>query len=144
MNTQDDLLEDGLVGSPCSPRDSQESSPTPQFQSMNSSAFSLFYDNVKRKAFYPSLFSLLQIHPRAQMNQEENKWRACLHSKVKHWAEACRPFREGCETWCCHSCFIHTSRLSNRRLGKLREKLEIRQNNFLGKLSVHVMSSGEW
>ena len=26
-----DLLYDGLVGSPCSPRDSQESSPTPQF-----------------------------------------------------------------------------------------------------------------
>ena len=30
----------GLVGSPCSPRDSQESSPTPQFKSINSSAFS--------------------------------------------------------------------------------------------------------
>ena len=28
----------GLVGSPCSPRDSQESSPTPQFKSINSSA----------------------------------------------------------------------------------------------------------
>ena len=28
-----DLLYDGLVGSPCSPRDSQESSPTPQFSS---------------------------------------------------------------------------------------------------------------
>ena len=27
------LLQDGLVGSPCSPRDSQESSPTPQFVS---------------------------------------------------------------------------------------------------------------
>ena len=26
-----DLLQDGLVGSPCSPRDSQESSPAPQF-----------------------------------------------------------------------------------------------------------------
>ena len=26
-----DLLQDGLVGSPCSPRDSQESSPTPQY-----------------------------------------------------------------------------------------------------------------
>ena len=26
-----DFLSDGLVGSPCSPRDSQESSPTPQF-----------------------------------------------------------------------------------------------------------------
>ena len=31
-----DLLEDGLVGSPCSPRDSQESSATPQFKSTNS------------------------------------------------------------------------------------------------------------
>ena len=31
-----DLLWDGLVGPPCSPRDSQESSPTPQFKSINS------------------------------------------------------------------------------------------------------------
>ena len=31
-----DLFEDGLVGSPCSPRDSQEP-PTPQFKSINSS-----------------------------------------------------------------------------------------------------------
>ena len=30
----------GLVGSPCSPRDSQESSPTPQFKSINSSVLS--------------------------------------------------------------------------------------------------------
>ena len=36
------LLQDGLVGSPCSPRDSQESSPTPQFKS-NSSVLSLLY-----------------------------------------------------------------------------------------------------
>ena len=35
-----DLLQNGLVGSPCSPRDSQESSPTPQFKSINSSALS--------------------------------------------------------------------------------------------------------
>ena len=33
-----DFLQDGLVGSPCSPRDSQESSPTPQFKSISSSA----------------------------------------------------------------------------------------------------------
>ena len=33
-----DLLQNGLVGSPCSPRDSQESSPTPQFKSINSSS----------------------------------------------------------------------------------------------------------
>ena len=31
-----DLLQNELVGSPCSPRDSQESSPTPQFKSINS------------------------------------------------------------------------------------------------------------
>ena len=30
-----DLLQDGLIGSPCSPRDSQEFSPTPQFKSVN-------------------------------------------------------------------------------------------------------------
>ena len=29
-------FKDGLVGSPCSPRDSQEPSPTPQFKSINS------------------------------------------------------------------------------------------------------------
>ena len=38
-----DLLYDGLVGSPCSPRDSQESSPTPQFKSIKSSALSFLY-----------------------------------------------------------------------------------------------------
>ena len=38
-----DFLYDELVGSPCSPRDSQESSPTPQFKSINSSAHSFLY-----------------------------------------------------------------------------------------------------
>ena len=38
-----DLLQDGLVGSPCSPRYSQESSPTPQLKSINSSALSFLY-----------------------------------------------------------------------------------------------------
>ena len=37
-NPRADLLQNGLVGSPCSPRDSQESSPTPQVKSINSSA----------------------------------------------------------------------------------------------------------
>ena len=40
MNIQDWFPLDGLVGSPCSPRDSQESSPTPQLKSINSSALS--------------------------------------------------------------------------------------------------------
>ena len=34
------FLQNGLVGSPCSPRDSQESSPTPQFKTINSSVLS--------------------------------------------------------------------------------------------------------
>ena len=37
------LLYDGLVGPPCSPRDSQESSPTPQFKSINYLALSFLY-----------------------------------------------------------------------------------------------------
>ena len=36
-------IQGWLVGSPCSPRDSQESSPAPQFKSINSSALSLSY-----------------------------------------------------------------------------------------------------
>ena len=39
-NPRADLLQNGLVGSPCSPRDSQESSPKPQFKSINSLALS--------------------------------------------------------------------------------------------------------
>ena len=38
-----DWLDNGLVGSPCSPRDSQESFPTPQFKSINSLALSFLY-----------------------------------------------------------------------------------------------------
>ena len=38
-----DLLYGVLLGSPCTPRDSQESSPTPQFKSINSSALSFLY-----------------------------------------------------------------------------------------------------
>ena len=41
-----DLLSDGLVGSPCSPRDSQESSPTPQFKSINSSELSFLHSPI--------------------------------------------------------------------------------------------------
>ena len=36
-------VQDGLIGSVCSPRDSQESSSTPQFKNINSSGFSFLY-----------------------------------------------------------------------------------------------------
>ena len=38
-----DLLQNGLVWSPCSARDSQESSPTPQFKSISSLVLSFLY-----------------------------------------------------------------------------------------------------
>ena len=41
-----DFLLDGLVGSPCSPRDSQESYPTPQFKSINSSGLSFLFMTI--------------------------------------------------------------------------------------------------
>ena len=41
--SQADLLQNGLVGYPCSPRDSQESSLAPQFKSINSLVLSFLH-----------------------------------------------------------------------------------------------------
>ena len=64
---------EGLVGFPCSPRDSQESSPTPHFKSINSSALSFLHSptltsihdlytffkiNISSYKFIPHLFSI--------------------------------------------------------------------------------------
>ena len=43
MNIQDWFPLDGLVGPPCCPNNLQESSPTSQFKSINSSALSFLY-----------------------------------------------------------------------------------------------------
>ena len=45
-NTQDWSPLNGLVGSPCSPRDSQESSPAPQFKSINSTVLSFLHSPI--------------------------------------------------------------------------------------------------
>ena len=42
-NPRSDPLQNGLAGSPCSPRDSQESSPTSKFKSINSLALSFLH-----------------------------------------------------------------------------------------------------
>ena len=42
-NSRAHLLQNGLVGYPCSPGDSQESSPTPQFKNINSSVLSFLH-----------------------------------------------------------------------------------------------------
>ena len=44
VNTQDWSPSGWLVGSPCSPRDSQESTPTPQFKSINFSVLSFLHN----------------------------------------------------------------------------------------------------
>ena len=62
-----DLLQNGLVGSPCSPRDSQESSLTPQFKTINSSALSLLHS--------PTLTS---IH---------DYWKNCLKNGQNIWMD---------------------------------------------------------
>ena len=50
-----DLLQNGLGGSPCSPRDSQESSPTPQFKSINSWALSFLHSpTLRRRKWQPT------------------------------------------------------------------------------------------
>ena len=46
MNIQDAFPLGRLVGSPCSPRDSKEPSPTPQFKSINSLALSFLYSST--------------------------------------------------------------------------------------------------
>ena len=45
-----DFLEDWLVWSPCSARESQESSPAPQLKSINSSAVSLLYEYFSKRS----------------------------------------------------------------------------------------------
>ena len=65
-NPRADLLQNGLVGSPCSPRGSQESSPTPQFKSINSSALSLLHS--------PTLTSIHDPGRRPSMGSHSQTW----------------------------------------------------------------------
>ena len=68
MNTQDYLPQDGLGGSPCSPRDSQESSPTPQFKSINFSALSFLYS--------PTLTSIRDHWKNHSLDQTDLCWQS--------------------------------------------------------------------
>ena len=62
------LLQYGLVGSPCSPRDSQESSPTPQFKSINFSALSFLYS--------PTLTSIHDHWKNYSLDQTDLCWQS--------------------------------------------------------------------
>ena len=71
-NPRADLLQNGLVGSLCSPKDSQASSPTLQFKSISSSVLSFLYSptltsihdhwknhSLDRRTFVDKVISLL-------------------------------------------------------------------------------------
>ena len=78
---RDDFLWDRLVGSPCSPRDSQESSPTPQFKSINSLAFSLRHG--------PALTSIHDYQKNHSCELLSAKW--CLFNTLSRFVIAFLP-----------------------------------------------------
>ena len=63
-----DLLQDGLVGSPCSPRHSQESSTPPQFKSINFSVFSFLHS--------PTLTSIHEHWKNHSLDQTDLCWQS--------------------------------------------------------------------
>ena len=63
-----DLLQNGLVGSPCSLGDSQESSPTSQFKSISSSALSFLHS--------PTLTSILDHWKNHSLDQTDLCWQS--------------------------------------------------------------------
>ena len=63
-----DPLWDGLVGSPCSPRNSQESSPAPQFKSINSSALRFLHS--------PTLTSIHDHWKNHSLDQTDLCWQS--------------------------------------------------------------------
>ena len=62
------LLQDGLVGSPCSPRDSQESFPTPQFKSISSLVLSFLHS--------PTLISIHDHWKNHSLDQMDLCWQS--------------------------------------------------------------------
>ena len=62
------LLQDGLIGSPCSPRDSPESSPIPQFKSINFSALSSLHS--------PTLTSIHDHWKNHSLDQTDLCWQS--------------------------------------------------------------------
>ena len=63
-----DLLQDGLIVPPCSPKDSQESSPTPQFKSINSLALNFLHS--------PTLTSIHDHWKNHSLDQTDLCWQS--------------------------------------------------------------------
>ena len=63
-----DFLEDGLLVSPCCPRNSQESSPTPQFKTISSLVLSFPYS--------PSLTAILDYWKNHSLDKTDLCWQS--------------------------------------------------------------------
>ena len=105
-NPRADLLQNGVVGSPCNPRDSQESSPTLQFKSINSLALSFTYPIFCiHSSFSEHLgcFHVFSIVGRVVMN-------IGLHMSFQ--IRVCQIYVQECNCWIVHACSV-TSVVSN-------------------------------
>ena len=80
MNSWVDFLQDGLVGSPCSPRDSQESPPALQFLMsywrVPDSSIPCLPSSAGRRMFFSESFglSLLLFRPYVMLTQCPTSW----------------------------------------------------------------------
>ena len=98
-------FQDGLAGFPCSPRDSQESSPTPQFKSINSSILS----SLKRLSDFTFTFHFHALEKEMATHSSILTWRIpgtekpggllCIRSHgVRHeWSDLAAPEAEELE-----------------------------------------------
>ena len=84
-NPRADLLQNRLIGSPCSPRDFQESSPTPQFKSINSSALSLLHSLTLTSIHDHRKNHSLDYHlyPNTKWKVKEKNLGLCKSSKLR-------------------------------------------------------------
>ena len=100
INPRIDLLQNGLVGSPCSPRDSQESSPTPQFKSINSSVLSLLHSPTLILCMCIQMSQLLLISPGRNLDRILKSRDISLPTKVCLVKAMVFPVvMYGCESW---------------------------------------------
>ena len=82
-NPRADLLQNGLVGSPYSPRDSQESSPTPQFKSIHSSALSLPHSPTQVDRITFSMYTTQSLSPTKLVIPQRNVDKVVSHTGVE-------------------------------------------------------------
>ena len=90
-NPRADLLPNGLVGSPCSPRDSQESSPASQFKNINSLALSFHQGGVnslKKGLQHPNQWMRRQLLENSDMDWQMST-KHLLQWWVKSWSTRC-------------------------------------------------------